>query len=199
MKQHLIAEITKAVTGIKTCKFISLTYLTKSAGKLSRYTLNVGFSYKNLLEKSITELEILISEDSQKSLSDPTKWDSLHVFASQEVMKSLKKSLDSHNKGEQNPDYTKRGQYIPIGCGVNVNTNDNTIQLFGLLHSEVELIPGVYPKVNSAPLTIAKKHISKLLSLNKFREFAIDLSQVAQVKVNGETLEMEPLTEVVSV
>jgi len=186
MSKHLIAEITKAVTGIKACQFASLTYLSKTAGELSRYTVNLGFSYHNLVEKSVTELEILISENE-------TTWNALQKEAATAVMASLKKTLDAHSRGEQNEDYTKRGQYIPIGNGINLNTVDNTIQLFGLVNSKVVLVKGVYPKVNSRPLTIEKNKITKQLSISKFREFALDLSQVAQVKVNGDTLEMEPV------
>ena len=187
MKNKLIAEITKAVTGIKACQFASLTYLSKKHGELARYTVNLGFSYHNLVEKSVTELEILIAENS-------AKWSALQNEAAQNVMASLKKTLAAHAVGEQNEDYTKKGQYIPIGNGVNLNTTDNTIQLFGLVQSKVTLVEGVYPVVNSRPLTIEQNKIRKQLSISKFREFALDLSQIGQVKVNGQTMEMEPVS-----
>ena len=185
--KNLIAQITKAVTGIQACQFASLTYLSKSHGELARYTVNLGFSYHNLVEKSITELEILIAENS-------AKWNALQNLAASEVMASFRKTLEAHSRGEQNEDYTKKGQYIPIGNGVNLNTTDNTLQLFGLVNSKVVLVEGVYPKVNSKPLTLAKKDITKQLSISKFREFALDLSQIGQVKVAGQTLEMEPIS-----
>ena len=187
MSKHLIAEITKAVTGIKACQFASLTYLSKKHGELARYTVNLGFSYHNLVEKSVTELEILIRENE-------TVWTPLQKQAAAEVMASFKKTLSAHARGEQNEDYTKKGQYIPIGNGVNLNTTDNTIQLFGLVQSKKVLVEGIYPTVNSRPLTLAKQAVTKQLSISKFREFALDLSQVAQVKVNGDTLDMEPVS-----
>ena len=183
---NLIAEITKAVTGIKACQFASLTYLSKSAGELARYTVNLGFSYHKLVEKSKTELELLMVENA-------TKWTALQKQAAEEILASLKKTLEAHARGEQNEDYTKKGQYIPIGNGVNLNTADNTIQLFGLSHAKVVLVQGIYPKVNSRPLTIEKNKIRKQLSVSRFREFAIDESQIAQVKVNGDTLEFVPV------
>jgi hypothetical protein len=189
MKKNLIAQITKAVTGIKACQFASLVYLSKKHNELSRFTVNLGFSYHNLVEKSVTELELLIAENS-------ATWTALQKEAAEAVMASLKKTLAAHAVGEQNADYTKKGQYIPIGNGVNLNTSDNTIQLFGLVNSKVVLVPGVYPTVNSKPLTIEKNKITKQLSISKFREFALDLSQVAAVKVNGQTLEMEPVSDV---
>ena len=109
-------------------------------------------------------------------------------------MASLKKTLAAHEAGTQNEDYTKKGQYVSIGNGLNLNTADNTLQLFGLAHSKVVLVKGEYPTVNSRPLTIEQNKIKEQLSISKFREFALDLSQVAQCKINGNTLEMEPVS-----
>ena len=184
--KHLIAEITKALTAIQGNRFVSLTYISKSSGELARHVINVGFSYHNAVEKSVTELEIQMAEGKFTTALDKA--------AADEVMASLKKTLAAHERGEQNEDYTKKGQYIPIAAGVNVNTTDNTIQLFGLSHSKTVIVEGIFPKVNSKPMTLAKKAITKTLPVGKFREFALDLSQVAQVKVNGDTLEMEPVS-----
>jgi hypothetical protein len=52
------------------------------------------------------------------------------------------------------------------------------------------LVEGVYPKVNSAAKTIAKNKIRKLLPVGNFREFAIDLTQVEQMKINGNVIEI---------
>lgn len=185
--KNLVLEITKRVTEIEHCQFASLTYLTKKSSELARFTVLIGFSYHNAVEKSVTELEILINENVDN-------WTPVEKQAAVEVMESLKKTLAAHAAGEQNADYTKKGQYIPIRNGVNVNSTDNTIQLFGLVQSRVTLVEGTYKKVNSAPLTIAKNNLRKQLTVGKFREFAIDESQVASVKVNGNTLEMEYAT-----
>ena len=184
--KNLIAEITKAVANINGVRFASLTYLSKSAGELARYTVNLGFSYHNLVEKSVTELEILIAENKDT-------WTPLQKQAAENVMASLKNTLAAHEKGEQNADYTKKGQYIPIANGLSLNTADNTIQLFGLVNTKTVLVAGEHKKVNSKPLTIAQNEIKRQLSISKFREFALDESQIAQVKVNGDVLEMVPV------
>jgi hypothetical protein len=181
--ENIIAEITKAVVAIKGCRFASLTYLSKSAGELSRYTANFGFSYHEIVEKSKLELELLMVENENV-------WDAVYKEAAAKIMASLTKTLAAHAVGEQNEDYTKRGQYLPLGNGANLNTKDNTIQLFGLVLTKTVLTPGVYPKVNSAPVTIARRKIEKMLPIGNFREFAIDESQVAQMKVNGDVIEI---------
>ena len=184
--KNLVAEITKTIAKIKGNQFASLTYLSKSAGELARYTVNLGFSYHKLIEKSVVELEILTAENE-------TVWNPLQKQAADEVMASLKKTLEAHANGGQNEDYTKKDTYVSIGNGINLNTVDNSIQLFGLVNSKVVLVEGIHKKVNSAPLTIEKNKIRKQLSVSRFREFAIDESQIAQVKVNGDTLEFVPV------
>ena len=176
-----IAEITAAIATIKGCQFASLTYLSKSAGELARYTVNLGFNYHNAVVKSVTELEIMMQTMTPGTLEHE---------AATAVMASFQKTLAAHERGEQNEDYTKKGQYIAICNGLNVNTTDNTIQLFGLVANKVTITPGVYRHVNSRPLTIAKDKITKQLTVGKFREFALDESQVGSVRVNNETIEL---------
>jgi hypothetical protein len=187
MNANLIARIAKQLSTIQGTQFASFTYLSKKAGELARHTIIIGFSYHNAVEKSVTELELLMVENKEK-------WTPLQKQAADNVMASLKKTLDAHSRGEQNEDYTKKGQYIPIGNGLNLNTTDNTLQLFGLTQSKVVLVEGVYDVVNSRPLTIAQNEIKKQLTISKFREYALDLSQVAEARINGNTLEMDPVS-----
>ena len=186
MKPNIIAQITKVITKIQGCQFASLTYLSKKHGELARYTANFGFSYHQIIEKSITELDILIRENE-------TVWDSTWKLVAAELMESFKETL-RHARGEQNKAYTKKDQYIPLGGGANLNTSDNSIQLFGLVLTKKVLVEGVYPKVNSAPKTIAKNKIRKMLPVGNFREFAIDLTQIEQMKINGNVIELPDAT-----
>ena len=181
--KNTIAEVAKAIASIKGCQFASLTYLTKSTKELARYTVNLGFSYHNAVVKSVEELGILMLDMTPGTLE--------HT-AAEAVMDSLNGTLIAHAEGRQNEAYTKAGQYIPIRNGLNLNTTDNTLQLFGLLQSKVVLVAGEHKTVNSAPLTVAKNKIRRELTVSKFREFALDEANVAGVKVNGDTIELAP-------
>jgi len=181
-KIEKIEEITRKITAIKDCKFASFTYLAKSTGELARFTVNLGFSYHELVKKSVTELEILMVENENV-------WNPLQKQAAVEVMKSLHKTLEAHSKGAQSDDYTKKGQYIPLSTGVNLNITDSTLQLFVLVNSKVVLTEGVYKTVNSAPLTVEKNKIRKLLPVSNFREFALDVGQLEGAKISGEVFE----------
>ncbi len=183
--KNLRAEITKRLTDINGCQFVSFTYLSKGAGELARHTLNVGFNYHTAVEKSVAELETIIE-------LEVDGWTPLQKQAAVNVMASLKKTLAAHAVGEQNADYTKAGQYIPICNGVNVNANDGTIQVFGLVNTKTVLVPGVYPHVNHRPLTVAQNEIRERLTVGKFREFALDEDTIAEVKMSGDTYEFVP-------
>lgn len=164
--------------------FASLLYRSKSDESLARYTVNLGFKYINLLEKSISELQAKI--DNYEFATE------LEKQAAGEVMASLQKSLISHQNGQQNEDYTKKGQYTSLGNGLSIHENPDgktSLQLFGLVQSKKVIEQGLPKKqVNSKPITVAKNAIKKNLSISKFREFALDIGNIQMVKVDGQTL-----------
>ena len=172
--QDIIPQIEKA--GVT---FASIVYTAKGSNETSRYTIILGSKYRNLVERSLAEVNDLL----------PTL-EGLERIAAEELKDSFQATIDSHANNEQNPAYTKAGLYSPIVPGVNVNTNDNTLQLFGLVHSKVVLVPGVHKKVNSGAKTIAKNKIRQKLPLSRFREFALDDGHIHRMKINGNTLEI---------
>lgn len=174
---ELIKTLVKAGPG-----FASLTYKSKGDGSVARYTVNLGFSYQNLLEKSIQELNAKIDNGDYKGDE---------LLAANEVMASLQKSLQAQKNGTQSEDYTRKGLMTPIGNGVSLN-HDNSIQIFGLIQNKKILIEGAPKKaVKSKPMTILKNKIKKELPVSKFREFALDKENISLVRANGDTIEIE--------
>jgi len=172
---ELVAAINNTKPG-----FASLLYRSKSDRSLSRYTIILGFKYGTLLIKSLAQLDELIP-----SLSG------VDLDVANELHASVVSSIDSHKNGTQNNQYTKQGLYLPLANGLNVNTNDGSLQLFGLLQSKVVLEPGTPKKTNSSVRTIIKNGIRSRLSMTKFREFALDIGCIHQMKINGNTLVIE--------
>ena len=166
--------------------FASFTYTTKGTGETARYNVQLGFDYHKAVERSLVDLECI---DLQALAKDKGMDFALVAQAASEVRASLEKTIAAHARGEQNEDYTKAGQYISLFNGLNVNKTDNSLQLFGLVQSKVSLVPGIHKEVKSAPLTLAKNAIRKLLSVGKFREFALDPGVVHSARLNGETIE----------
>ena len=162
-------------------RFASFTYCSRSTGEVARYTLQLGFSYRNVLQKSIMELEV-----DKQIMSD------LPRQAADEILASLNASLSGtqtkYTKKDIYEDYKVDGKTVQ---GLKINKNDSSLKIFGLITSKVQITPPVtpYKKHNSAPLTIQKNLITKDLPIGRFREFALDNLVVA--KLNGETLVLE--------
>lgn len=162
--------------------FASFTYKSKGDGSIARFTVNLGFKYLNLLKKSADELRAKI---------ELNEFQGDELIAAQEVMASLQKSIDAHESGQQNEDYTRKGNMIPLGNGVNLN-HDGSLQVFGLVQSKTVIQEGEPRKeVKSKPLTVLKNKIKRDLPISKFREFALDAGSILSAKVNGEILEIE--------
>jgi hypothetical protein len=174
-----ILEAIAAQAGL--ARFASFTYTTKTTGETARYTLQLGFSYRNSLQRSLMELEV----DSQIMTG-------VERLAADELIKSMKASLD----GTQSK-YTKKDIYQPYKDengntiqGIKVNTNDGSIKVFGLVHSKVQISPATIEKKSfeSSDLTLAKNRLRKNLPIGKFCEF--DLGHLSVAKISGETLEL---------
>ena len=167
-------DFINALGGIQGCRFASLTYTAKESGEVARHTVLLGFSYRKSVENSLLELEI-----QRPSLTG------IDAIAADELLESFRKTLNGTQDG-----YTKAEIYADTAIsGLKVNTNDNSLQLFGLTHAKVVLIPGAFKTVKSAPKTIAKNAIRKALPVGKFREYAIDSGAIHAARVNGEVIE----------
>lgn len=200
---NLLIESIRSKAG--KAQFASFCYTTKKTlskksgevlkgGEKSRYVIILGANYGNLLDKSLLAAQLLTKEDiativvehANDYLDELTP--EIMEAARQEVIQSFEKSIAAHKAGTQSDDYTKKGQYIPLGNGLNINSNDGTLQVFGLVQSKVVLENGVFKHVNSAIETIAKDAIKKSLPISKFREFALDAGNIHFVKLAGNVL-----------
>jgi len=162
-------------------RFASFVYTSVSTGEVARYTLQLGFSYRNCLEKSKLALEI-----------ESPALAGIDAQAAAELMASIDASLAGTQEG-----YTKASTYVDafdstgrVVPGVKRNLSDGTLQIFGLLHAKVQIAPPTVERkeVKSRPLTIAKNKIRQGLPIGKFREFALENLSVA--RINGDTLEL---------
>jgi len=156
-------------------QFVSFTYLSKGHDELARHTLIFGASYRKQIEDSITALEVLM----------PTFVTPLQIAAAEEVMKSLRLTIASHDRGEFNPDYTKKMAYIDIVQGLKFNITNRTINVSGLAHNKVVLKEGVYKPVKSSDLTLAKKDVRDKLPVSRWREFIIEPQHLEKAKLQG--------------
>ncbi len=173
--------IDKIAASAGLARFASFVYTSVSTGEVARYTLQLGFNYRNCLEKSRLSLEI-----------DAPGLTGIDAQAAAELLASIDASLAGTQTG-----YTKAETYVDaldangkVVPGVKRNLNDGSLQIFGLLHSKVQIAPPTIERkeVQSRPLTIAKVKIRQGLPIGKFREFALE--NLSTARINGETLEL---------
>jgi hypothetical protein len=169
------ADLIQLLAGWKTgAKFASLDYTSKDSGERARYTVILGFNYRNCVEKSLAELR-----ETRKSLSG------IDAIAADELLASFTATLDGTQEN-----YTKADTYLDTDVpGIKVNSTDGTFQLFGLVHTKTVIEPGIHRVVKSAEKTIRKNALRKALPVGKFREFALDVGHLATAKCKGETIE----------
>ena len=158
-------------------QIIGLTYTSKSTGERSRYRVQVNVNYGNYLERKKTALEIL----------KPTLT-GLDLEACEALEQSVKKSIEANKKGKQNEDFTKAGLYAKIeGTPLQINLNDNSLELTGIILSKTVEVPGIHKVVKSKPLTIAKKRIEKSVA-GKWRTFSLDAGALESARICGEEI-----------
>lgn len=171
-QQDFVSELSKLRSS---SMFLTLKSYLNDASELADYSIVFHMSYKNALEKSIATLNAM-------SLSTD-----LERLARREVLTSFENSLvkmastpieeidDAYDRF-----FDEEGQHIK---GVKYHRDTDTLHLYGLVSQKRVLIPGTYKKVNSRPLTIAKKKLTALTSVGKFRQFKITASNVDAIKV----------------
>jgi len=168
------------------CRFCSLTYTNQNNEK-SRYTIHFGHDIKALYEADLLEVELMLA-DTQNPLTGIDRQAAMEIRDS--IQESLTMGIGNNSK------YTLKGYYdgVSDNSEIKVHTEEDGsrfLYIRGYVHAKTVLVEGVYPKVNSRPLTLAKKKINKNLKRDKIRTFKINVNQLHLVKVNGLTLEIE--------
>ena len=173
MKVVSLIEIVSALGNVKGCKFASIVYTAKESGEIARHTILLGFNYRTCVAMSLEQIK-----------NTRPMLDGIDAIAADELIESFSKTLN----GTQDK-YTKAHVYADTAIGgLKVNTNDDTLQLFGLVQSKVIIAEGIHKPVKSAPLTIAKNKLRKSLPIGKFREYALDGGSIHTAKLSGETI-----------
>ena len=158
--------------------FLSLKGYRNSHSEIADYSLVFNMSYSNALKRSIETLKAM-------SLGNE-----LERQAREELLASYTKSLANPEPIETREDAYMHfmrddGSFV---SGLKLHVASNTLHLYALQVHKKVLMQGMYPKVNSRPLTLAKKKLASLTSVGKFRQFRITPDQVDSIQVQGLSL-----------
>lgn len=179
LNEQQMALVQNIRTKLNGCRFASFTYSPKSTGGKFRYTLLLGTSYANLVEKSI---EALKSMGAIEGVEAP-----VFALAKDEMLASMTQTKETG----KNDNYTKANTYVHLGNGVKMNVNDFTFEIDGLVEKKVEIEPATAfrPSPVSAKAK-AKAAIRKALPSGRYASFCLEASNLESARVNGEVFEI---------
>jgi len=163
----------------KGCKFMSFLYTSKGTGETSRYLINFGINYRNACDSDKTVLEVY----------EPSS--DLEIQAKGEMLKSLTETLVEG----VSQSYTQKDTFDHLGKGIRQHRESGEIYVYGFIQNKEQVAPPTIEKkkVNSRPLTLAKKSIEKACDFkrNKFGQFILSDSNIAGIIVNGDVIEVQ--------
>ena len=153
-----------------TSKIVSFRYESAGTGEVARYRLDLGMT-----KKTAAQVDLVI-------MSAYTPIDDVEKAALFEMMKSAREIVE-HGFSSSS---TTLETYESICCqGVKAHKETGDLYLTGHLVEKVSLSPATIEKkaVKSAPKTLAKRHLEKMLGLKlaKFRQFNLKADQIAAI------------------
>ena len=164
--------LAKSPTGVS---FVSIKGYTNSYGEVSNNLVNVGAS---LTSAKYSDIETLQSLDVTALNGDSILLEKARV----ELINSFIAPNENRSNGQIDA-------YTIIAKGIKVHNQSGEIYVYGLRKSKTTLVEGVYPQVNSKPLTLAKNQLRKELKSSKFTQYKLSATSV--IKTNGEEIIFE--------
>lgn len=183
-----IIRLFNRIANLKGAKFISLVeYESEKTGEIATHVINTNISVMNAKKKDFETLKGVISKNLIR-----VKGIALDVYnlALSEMQASAEKNLNPDLSKRTNQSAAQTDAYVQLTPAIKVHKDTGNIHIFGMAISKKVLKAGEYKTVNSADKTIAKRDITKQLNLRagKFRTFIV--SNVNDIKISGETIEI---------
>ena len=141
--------------------------------------INVGVSYVNMKQSDIETLknarEIDLITDS---------------FDMELIKEAIKSKLESLTNPNENRSKGQTENLVHLNNGIVYAPNTDNLLISGVVVRKTVLKSGIYKEVKSKPLTLAKKHIEKMLDLKTSKIRYYKLSNLGTCRVSGDTFEI---------
>lgn len=183
---QMVGQLVAEASTVAAPRFISLKYRNE-AGELATHTLLIGV---NMVKAYQRDLGLILKYLERDNLTK------LQREAAEAIGESLAESLTlgigynmAYVHGPNAAD-----TYVQILPGIDVNKGNGnpddagTVYLMAYSQRKTVHEAGEYKKVNSRPLTLAKKEVRKALHLRTDRIRRFKLKEVVKASLNGKTL-----------
>lgn len=168
-----LPELAAQLDGNGSARFVTVLYRSKESGELARHTINLNVKRERCLRRDVAVLSAL-----RPTLAG------LDAIAADELLASMRETLETG----RNSAYTKAGYYAAEGNGnVQVSVKDVAYVRGYVVRKEV-VEAGSYKTVKSAPKTIAKNKLRKLLRNTKVREYRISPENFVMARAEGKAI-----------
>lgn len=162
--KNLVASLSNG-----TSKVVSFRYESAGTGEVAQYRLDLGITLK-----TAAQVDLVI-------MSAYTPINDTEKAALFEMMKSAREIVENGFSSSS----TTLDTYESVCQGVKAHKETGDLYLTGHLVEKVSLSPATIEKkaVKSAPKTLAKRHLEKMLGLKlaKFRQFSLKADQIAGI------------------
>ncbi len=148
--------------------------------------INVGSSYANM---KAADLKTLKSANAKSLVTDNFGL-ALIEQAISEKIESIENPSEARFNGQIEA-------YVALNKAGTIKLCKATrsILISGVVIKKTVILEGTFKKVNSRPLTLAKKHVERELDLRLAKLRYYKLANIGKVKVNGDTIEMTEKSE----
>lgn len=171
-RQEFVKELSKLRPS---STFLTLHDYNNEYGELADYSIAFHISYQNALKRSILIMNGVIPENDLEAQAKMELLDSFNTSLTKLKEITIDKIDDAYTRL-----FDDNGNEIK---GIKIHTESNTLHMYGFVVFKRILLPGVYPKRNKKPLTIAKDKLRRLTPVDKFRQFRITSEQVGSIVV----------------
>jgi hypothetical protein len=169
----------------KGISFVSLKSYTSDKTEnteVADVLINVGISYESMKAKDLETLQL--AKLNAKEYTNDNFGVALIEQAIDEKIKSIVSPNENRSKGQTEA-------FIVLNNGVKYCPNTDSLLISGTVVRKTVIVEGIYKTVNSRALTLAKKHLDKVLDLRLSKIRYYKVSNVGSVKVTGETIEFD--------
>jgi hypothetical protein len=140
--------------------------------------INVGASYENMKKSDLETLQSAIASE----LANDNFGVELIQQAIDEKIKSIVSPNENRSKGQTDA-------HIVLNNGIKYCKETESLLISGTIVRKTIIVEGVYKEVKSKPLTLAKKHLDKVLDLKLAKIRYYKISNLTTAKINGEVIE----------
>lgn len=171
-ENQIIREtVTNALNSVSSASFCYLEYKNAS-NEVSRYKLLLNTNFMSMYKSDLVTLTNLETKSE------------IEETAKNELIESVKKSIETEFQHDQNP--TKN--MTSITKSIKFHEEKDELYIHAVSLEKKVIVPGVYKTVNSSEKTIAKNKIKKQLKQSNIRFFKLNLQSLKRISANGTKL-----------